>query len=63
MKKRGVSSEMVFNFFTFVVFFAVILLFHRLPVGWTKKKIQLLLASYLTLPKTLLSFFCCGFPK
>ena len=37
---------MVFNSLTFVVFFAVVLVLHRLPVGWRWKKTQLLLASY-----------------
>lgn len=38
---------MTFNSYTFVVFFAVVLLFCRLPFGWTAKKGGLLLASYL----------------
>jgi alginate O-acetyltransferase complex protein AlgI len=37
----------VFNSLTFVVFFALLLLLHRLPIGWTAKKVNLLLASYL----------------
>jgi alginate O-acetyltransferase complex protein AlgI len=37
----------VFNSLTFIVFFAVVLLLHRLPIGWTAKKINLLAASYL----------------
>ncbi|MDB6163587.1 MAG: hypothetical protein JWL98_1019 [Xanthomonadaceae bacterium] len=38
---------MVFNSLTFVVFFACVLLMHNLPLGWTTKKVNLLLASYL----------------
>ncbi|QNP39413.1 MBOAT family O-acyltransferase [Lysobacter solisilvae (ex Woo and Kim 2020)] len=38
---------MVFNSLTFVVFFACVLVLHRLPLGWTTKKINLLIASYL----------------
>jgi len=38
---------MVFNSLTFVVFFALVLLMHALPLRWTTKKVNLLLASYL----------------
>lgn len=38
---------MVFNSFTFIVFFAVILLLHNLPFSWKTKKVNLLLGSYL----------------
>ncbi len=38
---------MVFNSYTFVVFFAVLLGLHHLPLLWKVKKINLLLASYL----------------
>jgi alginate O-acetyltransferase complex protein AlgI len=38
---------MLFNSFTFLVFFAIVLLIHRIPFSWTQKKIHLLLASYL----------------
>ena len=37
---------MVFNSYTFMVFFAVMLLLHNLPLPWKVKKINLLLASY-----------------
>ena len=37
---------MVFNSLTFIVFFAVLLLLHRLPLSWTTKKFNLLIASY-----------------
>jgi alginate O-acetyltransferase complex protein AlgI len=37
---------MVFNSLTFVVFFAVVLAVHRLPLPWHAKKIHLLVASY-----------------
>jgi alginate O-acetyltransferase complex protein AlgI len=38
---------MVFNSLTFIVFFACVLVMHNLPLGWTTKKVNLLLASYL----------------
>src|SRR5258708_11614713 len=38
---------MVFNSLTFVVFFAVVLILHNLPLSWSVKKINLLVASYL----------------
>lgn len=38
---------MVFNSLTFIAFFACVLLMHSLPFGWTTKKINLLIASYL----------------
>ena len=38
---------MVFNSLTFVVFFACVLLLHALPFGWTTRKVNLLLASYI----------------
>ncbi|NUY79787.1 MBOAT family protein [Flavobacterium sp. MAH-1] len=37
---------MVFNSYTFIVFFAVMLLLHYLPLSWKTKKINLLLGSY-----------------
>jgi alginate O-acetyltransferase complex protein AlgI len=36
----------VFNSLTFLVFFAVVLVLHRLPFPWTAKKLNLLVASY-----------------
>lgn len=38
---------MVFNSLTFVVFFAVVLVLHNLPLAWSIKKLNLLVASYL----------------
>lgn len=38
---------MVFNSYIFVVFFAIVLFLHNLPLSWTTKKVNLLLASYL----------------
>ena len=38
---------MVFNSLTFVVFFACVLVLHSLPLRWTTKKINLLIASYI----------------
>ena len=38
---------MVFNSLTFIVFFACVLALHSLPLPWTLRKINLLLASYL----------------
>jgi alginate O-acetyltransferase complex protein AlgI len=37
----------VFNSLTFVAFFAIVLLLHAMPFGWTTKKVNLLVASYL----------------
>ena len=37
---------MVFNSYTFIVFFMVMLVLHNLPLPWKVKKINLLLASY-----------------
>ena len=38
---------MVFNSLTFILFFAVVLLLHNLPLAWRYKKFNLLVASYL----------------
>jgi alginate O-acetyltransferase complex protein AlgI len=38
---------MLFNSLTFVVFFAVVVLVHNLPLPWRAKKLNLLVASYL----------------
>ncbi|WP_119716897.1 MBOAT family O-acyltransferase [Cognatilysobacter tabacisoli] len=38
---------MVFNSLTFVVFFALVLALHAMPLRWTTKKVNLLVASYL----------------
>ena len=38
---------MVFNSYTFVVFFAIMLVLHNLPISWKAKKVNLLLASYI----------------
>ncbi len=38
---------MVFNSLTFMVFFALVLALHAMPLGWTTKKVNLLIASYL----------------
>lgn len=38
---------MVFNSYTFIVFFILILFLHNLPLGWKTKKVNLLLASYI----------------
>ncbi len=38
---------MVFNSYTFVIFLAVVLVLHSLPLPWKVKKLNLLLASYL----------------
>ncbi len=37
---------MVFNSYTFIVFFIIILILHNLPLPWKTKKINLLLGSY-----------------
>ena len=38
---------MVCNSLTFLVFFAVLLVLHRMPFSWTTKKVNLLIASYI----------------
>ena len=38
---------MLFNSYTFIVFFGIILILHNLPFPWKVKKINLLIASYL----------------
>lgn len=38
---------MVFNSYTFIVFFIIILILHNLPFTWKVKKMNLLLASYI----------------
>ncbi len=38
---------MIFNSLTFVVFFAIVLALHNLPLGWRAKKFNLLVASYI----------------
>jgi alginate O-acetyltransferase complex protein AlgI len=37
----------LFNSLTFAVFFAAVLLLHNLPLSWTVRKLNLLIASYL----------------
>src|SRR5215217_3111962 len=37
---------MVFNSYTFIAFFIIMLVLHNLPFTWKVKKINLLLASY-----------------
>jgi len=39
--------ELLFNSLSFAVFFAVVLVLHNLPLPWSAKKINLLIASYL----------------
>src|SRR5262245_50086259 len=46
-QEHGGNARMVFNSLTFVVYFAIVLGLHNLPISWTTKKINLLLASYL----------------
>jgi len=38
---------MVFNSYTFIAFFVIVLILHNLPLPWKAKKINLLLASYI----------------
>lgn len=38
---------MLFNSYTFLVFFVVVLILHNLPFSWKTKKINLLIASYI----------------
>ena len=44
---RGETRPMIFNSLTFVVFLAIVLAVWSLPLGWTPKKVFLLVASYL----------------
>ncbi|HUS00403.1 MAG TPA: MBOAT family O-acyltransferase [Chitinophagaceae bacterium] len=41
------TTPMLFNSYTFIVFFIVILILHNLPFSWKVKKINLLIASYI----------------
>ena len=38
---------MIFNSLIFVVFFAIVLILHAMPLPWRAKKINLLIASYI----------------
>ena len=38
---------MVFNSYTFIAFFLIMLLLHNMPFSWSTKKVNLLLASYI----------------
>jgi len=38
---------MVFNSYTFIAFFIIVLILHNLPLAWKVKKVNLLLASYI----------------
>src|ERR1035438_7294 len=38
---------MLFNSYTFIAFFIVVLILHNLPFPWKVKKINLLIASYI----------------
>jgi len=38
---------MLFNSYTFIVFFVIVLILHNLPFSWKTKKINLLIASYI----------------
>jgi alginate O-acetyltransferase complex protein AlgI len=38
---------MLFNSYTFIAFFAIMLILHHLPFSWRTKKVNLLLASYI----------------
>jgi len=38
---------MIFNSYTFALFFVVVLVLHNLPISWKAKKVNLLTASYL----------------
>src|SRR4028119_2380005 len=41
------TLTMVFNSYTFILFFGLVLLLHYLPFSWKTKKINLLVASYI----------------
>jgi alginate O-acetyltransferase complex protein AlgI len=38
---------MLFNSYTFLVFFIIVLILHNMPFGWKTKKVNLLIASYI----------------
>jgi alginate O-acetyltransferase complex protein AlgI len=38
---------MLFNSYTFIVFFIIVLILHNLPFSWRTKKVNLLIASYI----------------
>src|SRR5436190_18464008 len=38
---------MVFNSYTFIAFFIVMLILHNLPLAWKVKKLNLLIGSYI----------------
>src|SRR5688500_19369594 len=38
---------MLFNSYTFIAFFAIMLVLHHLPFSWKAKKVNLLIASYI----------------
>jgi alginate O-acetyltransferase complex protein AlgI len=44
---RVSKPKLVFNSLTFILFFTVVVAIYRLPIGWTARKLHLLLASYL----------------
>src|SRR5215470_7132000 len=41
------NCVMLFNSYTFIAFFIIILILHNLPFSWKVKKINLLIASYI----------------
>lgn len=41
------SAKMLFNSYTFVLFFVFVLVVHSAPIGWKYKKINLLISSYI----------------
>src|SRR4249920_1818622 len=38
---------MLFNSYTFLVFFIIVLILHNMPFSWKTKKVNLLIASYI----------------
>src|SRR6478735_1066684 len=38
---------MLFNSYTFIIFFIIMLVLHNLPLAWKVKKVNLLIASYI----------------
>ena len=51
---------MLFNSTVFIVFFAVVVRLHYLPLAWRVKKLNLLLASYFSMPPGIRPWLHCS---
>jgi len=54
---------MTFNSLTFIAFFAIVALLHRLPFSWHTKKVNLLVASYVFYAAWNRHSSCCCGPR